>query len=261
MRSRFLTLRLILVIVAVLGVLKSDSQADFDVEILETPVVERTIVIPKILPTAEPTGTPRVYTPTPTSTFAVTTTPQPSLTATPISLPTYHVVKTGDTLAKIAEYYGVPITYIAYKNEIQNMDLIYVGQELLVENPENGSYLFAEDEKTIVVKLSTQTLTAYEYDTEVAQFSISSGVAKYPTITGTFYVYAKYEKTRMTAYDYDIPNVPWTMYYFEGYAIHGAPWHNNFGTPMSHGCVNMAVPDAKWLFEWAPYYTVVEVIY
>jgi lipoprotein-anchoring transpeptidase ErfK/SrfK len=50
---------------------------------------------------------------------------------------------------------------------------------------------------------------------------------------------------------YDIANVPYTMYYQNGYAIHGAYWHNKFGTPVSHGCVNLALNQAKRLFNWA----------
>jgi lipoprotein-anchoring transpeptidase ErfK/SrfK len=63
----------------------------------------------------------------------------------------------------------------------------------------------------------------------------------------------------MTGADYDTPDVPWTMYYSGGFAIHGAYWHNNFGTPVSHGCVNLRVPEAKALYEWAPMGTEVVV--
>jgi lipoprotein-anchoring transpeptidase ErfK/SrfK len=42
------------------------------------------------------------------------------------------------------------------------------------------------------------------------------------------------------------------MYFYRGYGLHGTYWHNNFGTPMSHGCVNLSTPDARWLFSWAP---------
>jgi lipoprotein-anchoring transpeptidase ErfK/SrfK len=51
------------------------------------------------------------------------------------------------------------------------------------------------------------------------------------------------------------------MYFYEDYALHGAYWHNNFGTPMSHGCVNMNVADAGWIFDWAPVGTLVNVHY
>jgi lipoprotein-anchoring transpeptidase ErfK/SrfK len=59
----------------------------------------------------------------------------------------------------------------------------------------------------------------------------------------------------MSGPGYNLPNVPYTMYFYRGYAIHGTYWHNNFGSPMSHGCVNLATPDAQWLYNWAPMHT------
>jgi lipoprotein-anchoring transpeptidase ErfK/SrfK len=56
---------------------------------------------------------------------------------------------------------------------------------------------------------------------------------------------------------YDIPDVPYTMYFYADYALHGAYWHNNFGNPMSHGCVNLPVDVAKWMYDWAPIGTMV----
>jgi lipoprotein-anchoring transpeptidase ErfK/SrfK len=55
----------------------------------------------------------------------------------------------------------------------------------------------------------------------------------------------------MRGADYDLPNVPYVMFYQGNYAIHGAYWHYQFGTPVSHGCVNVAVNHASWLFDWA----------
>ena len=58
---------------------------------------------------------------------------------------------------------------------------------------------------------------------------------------------------------YDIPNVPYAMYFYRGYAIHGAFWHNRFGTPVSHGCVNLRVYQARKLFRWTNHGTLVIV--
>ena len=88
---------------------------------------------------------------------------------------------------------------------------------------------------------------------------VSTGTRWYPTVKGRFRIYVKYRATRMRGPGYNLPNVPWTMYFHGGYAIHGTYWHNNFGRPMSHGCVNMKTPEAKWLFEWAPKGTLVVV--
>ena len=123
----------------------------------------------------------------------------------------------------------------------------------------------AEGERWIAVNLSTQTLVAYEGDTPVFETLVSSGLPQWPTVTGQYRTYMKYESQTMNGYllgyDYYLPDVPYVMYFFEDYAIHGTYWHSSFGTPMSHGCVNVSTPDAGWLFEWAPVGTVVNVTY
>lgn len=103
----------------------------------------------------------------------------------------------------------------------------------------------------IEVDISDQMLTAWQGERVVLKTQVSTGKPGYETITGSFKVYHKYEKTRMTGVDYDTPDVPWTMYFKGGFAVHGAYWHNNFGKPVSHGCVNMKLHEAKVLFEWA----------
>jgi lipoprotein-anchoring transpeptidase ErfK/SrfK len=113
----------------------------------------------------------------------------------------------------------------------------------------------------IEVNLSDQTLTAWQGDQAVLYTSVSTGTSAYPTVTGRYSIGTKYTAQRMTGPGYDLPGVPWVMYFFGGYAIHGAYWHNNFGTPMSHGCVNMETSDAQWVFSWAGVGTVVNVHY
>ncbi|MCE7987970.1 MAG: L,D-transpeptidase [Caldilinea sp. CFX5] len=103
----------------------------------------------------------------------------------------------------------------------------------------------------IEVDISDQTLIAWQGETAVLRTSISSGRTEYPTVRGTYKIRTKLDLERMIGPGYDTPNVPYTMYFFRGYAIHGAYWHNNFGTPVSHGCVNMRVAEAKALYEWA----------
>lgn len=118
-------------------------------------------------------------------------------------------------------------------------------------------------ERWIDVNLNTQSLVAYEGDTPVFNSLISSGMWNTPTVTGQFQTNMKYEKQDMNGYllgyDYYLEDVPYVMYFFEDYAIHGTYWHNNFGTPMSHGCVNMDPVDAGWLFNWAPVGTTVNI--
>jgi lipoprotein-anchoring transpeptidase ErfK/SrfK len=109
------------------------------------------------------------------------------------------------------------------------------------------------------VDLSQQRLYAHEGQKTVLTAIVSTGIRIYPTVTGRFKIYVKYRATRMTGPGYDLPNVPWTMYFYGSYAIHGTYWHNNFGQPMSHGCVNMKTSEAKWLYQWAPIGTLVVV--
>ncbi len=106
-------------------------------------------------------------------------------------------------------------------------------------------------DRWIQIDLSRQRLIAWEGNQAVYAVIVSTGKSSTPTRTGTFEVYTKYRETRMTGPGYDVPDVPYTMYYDGGMAIHGAYWHNRFGTPVSHGCTNVAVDHAKWLFEWA----------
>lgn len=120
--------------------------------------------------------------------------------------------------------------------------------------------------KRIEVNLGRQLLTAFEGNTNVYQARISSGIPSaepIPEGTGTtrgkFNISSKSPSKHMGALrasgapgEYSLPGVPWTSFfiYEYGVAFHGTFWHNNFGIPMSHGCVNMKNQDAKWLFRW-----------
>ncbi|HKI54816.1 MAG TPA: L,D-transpeptidase [Anaerolineales bacterium] len=121
--------------------------------------------------------------------------------------------------------------------------------------------------KRIEVNLTTQTLTAYEYDIPVLNTTISSGISTVriagqistKTPEGEFRIQDKMPAKHMgdgnlfaDADDYELPGVPWTCFFTnQGHAFHGTYWHENFGVPMSHGCVNMRTEEAKWLFRWA----------
>ncbi len=107
------------------------------------------------------------------------------------------------------------------------------------------------DEKWIEVNVTTQQITAWEGMTPVFSFTGSTGLPETPTVLGKYHIYWKLESTLMVGPDYYLPEVPYTMYFYAGYALHGAYWHDSFGQPMSHGCVNLDTGDAKRLFEWA----------
>ena len=113
----------------------------------------------------------------------------------------------------------------------------------------------------IDVDLTNQMVYAYEGDVIVNSFLVSTGTWATPTVTGQYKVYVKYKSAKMSGPGYYLPNVPYIMYFYKGYGLHGTYWHNNFGTPMSHGCVNLRTEDAGWLFNWASVGTVVNVHY
>jgi len=113
----------------------------------------------------------------------------------------------------------------------------------------------------IDVNLSTQSVYAYEGDTVVNSFVVSTGTWMTPTVTGKYKIWIKFKSSSMSGPGYYLPNVPYVMYFHKGYGLHGTYWHNNFGTPMSHGCVNLRTSDAEWLYNWASVGTVVNVHY
>ncbi len=137
-----------------------------------------------------------------------------------------------------------------------------VGSSLVGPGPQQGSF------KEIVISISAQSLWAYENNTLVAQTLVSTGTAEVPeTVTpvGFYSVHLKYASQTMEGTisneDYRVEDVPWVMYFdYLGNAIHGTYWHSNFGTPMSHGCVNLPLDVAEFLYNWAPEGTAVSVI-
>jgi hypothetical protein len=111
------------------------------------------------------------------------------------------------------------------------------------------------------VDLTNQMLYAYQDDQLISGFKVSTGTEGNETATGTFKIFSKYPSIKMTGPGYDLPHVPYSMFFYKGFAIHGTYWHHNFGTPMSHGCVNMNTPDAAWIYANAPVGTYVMVHY
>lgn len=116
-------------------------------------------------------------------------------------------------------------------------------------------------EKWIDVDLTNKTVTAYVGDTPVwGPRSMVDGKEGNETPTGTYDIYLRYDRQDMTNaafYPEDHPkyyyieDVPWVQYFHHGYGFHGAPWRSSFGYSGSHGCINMPVSDAKWLYDWA----------
>ena len=133
-----------------------------------------------------------------------------------------------------------------------NMRLIPT-EELSLLSPD-----IPESEKLIHVDLPTQMVTAFEGDTMVFSSRCSSGTKGTRTPTGEFLTYHKGPSVHMTNQGdavnniYDLPGVPWCTFFTGfGNAFHGTYWHNDYGRPRSHGCINLPSEDAKWIYRWS----------
>jgi hypothetical protein len=123
-------------------------------------------------------------------------------------------------------------------------------------------------EKEVVVSLGAQHLWAYEGEQPILTSFVSTGTAETPEVAtpvGQFRVLVKLPMETMigtvNGEAYQVEDVPYVMYFTdEGHALHGTYWHNNFGAPMSHGCVNLPMDVAEWMFRWAPEGTAVTII-
>lgn len=109
-------------------------------------------------------------------------------------------------------------------------------------------------EKWIEINIFMQTLVAYEGEEPVYMAPISSGNKRHPTKYGIFRTWLKKANADMTssmaAERYRVDEVPWSVFFYLGQALHAAYWHTNFGNRKSHGCVNLTPVDARWLYEW-----------
>lgn len=140
--------------------------------------------------------------------------------------------------------------------------LFYDDGDHRLKHPANATSL-----KTILVDLSDEMLYAYNGNTLFMQEPISTGLELTPTAIGTFTVYkmtpSRYMQGPLPGVSeqvYDLPGVPWNLYFTkDGAVIHGAYWHDHFGEPWSHGCVNLSPDNAKKLYLWADIGTTVTV--
>ena len=187
-------------------------------------------------------------TPTPKLSNAVPTkTPEPEVTDVPTEAQT--------STAQITETPGSMVMEIVADTPTS----AYVAPQPSGELPavaRNG-----DGTRWIDVDLTNQAVYAYEGDVMVNSFIVSTGTWLTPTVTGQYKIYVKYRSTKMSGPGYYLPDVPYVMYFYKGYGLHGTYWHNNFGTPMSHGCVNLRTDEAAWLYNWASVGTLVNVHY
>lgn len=132
------------------------------------------------------------------------------------------------------------------------------GEKIIYPHAQPGRYAG----HYIDINLSEQTLYAFDGSILMNQFLISSGKRGYETPTGEFNVYSKSRSNLMSGPDYYLPDVPWISRFAPGpISVHGTYWHSNFGTPMSHGCINASIPDAEWVYNFVDIGTPVYVHY
>lgn len=193
---------------------------------------------------------------------------------TTVEVPYTHIVRSGETLGTIARNYGVTVNQLISANVLPNPDRILVGAAIVIPGRSavvtqgNTAAALADLTpptpsvtvgKQVIVDLSEQRVYAFEDGEVVFTAIISSGLPATPTVLGDYKVYYRLESQTMSGPGYYLPGVQWVQYFYSGYAFHGTYWHDNFGQPMSHGCVNMRNEDAEWLFRWASIGTPVRV--
>jgi LysM repeat protein len=173
---------------------------------------------------------------------------------------TTYIVRRGDTLTNIARRHGVSVSQLARANGIRTTSWVYVGQRLVIRGTSGSPRGETPNEdRWIDVSLAAQTVTAYEGSTPVFSAVVSTGLPRTPTPVGQYRIWIKLRYDDMSGPGYYLRDVPYVMYFHRGYGLHGTYWHTNFGTPMSHGCVNLRTEDAGWLFNWASVGTLVVV--
>ncbi len=193
-------------------------------------------VLAALIPTFSPVPTVTAS-PTPTfpPTFTPTHTPTASATPTPTLTPTLTLTPTATPRPVMATAPPFPPTVTLAPSSIRSTV------------------------HWIDVDLTHQTLTAYVGLIPVRTMLVSTGLPRTPTPVGRYQIQTKLRYDDMSGPDYDLSNVPYVMYFYGGYGLHGTYWHANFGHPMSHGCVNLPTSEAEWLFYWAAVGTSVNV--
>ena len=208
------------------------------------------------LPTQAPTDVPTAI-----ATDVPTDAPTPIPTDIPTLSPTDAAPVSPDNSTPTPEPSNNGGLILTYVQDTPTSDAPPVASAPTPSGGSQTNYVGTGGERWIDVNLSQQMVYAYEGNTVVNSFLVSTGTWQYPTVTGKYHIYVKYRYTDMAGPGYYLPNVPYTMYFYQGYGLHGTYWHHNFGTPMSHGCVNLATPDAEWLYNWASVGTLVNVHY
>jgi lipoprotein-anchoring transpeptidase ErfK/SrfK len=176
--------------------------------------------------------------------------------------------------------FGIDTRTIAQGSLPEYSEALFINES----NPFGVDALNLTGRRQIVVSISDQTLRAYQGDTLVLETLVSTGLDPNGTETGEFHVRIKRPSQTMSGFtsntgevvgvganstpdasgnlsSYEVEDVPNIMYFnFDAEALHGAYWHDNFGNKMSHGCVNLPLDVAAFLYQWAPLGTAVTVV-
>jgi hypothetical protein len=179
--------------------------------------------------------------------------------ATPVASPSFSAPPSGAVLQRetrvpiyqVVEAEGYQWYMIGINQWVNRLELRqFVPNPTPPEGVENGRW--------IEINLYEQTIAAYENGQLVFATLGATGVEPYYTRPGLFQIYEKKEtETMQGGFEadrsdyYHLADVPWTMYYDDARALHGAYWRAAFGYEQSHGCVNLSIADSRWLFEWA----------
>lgn len=213
------------------------------------------------------TSAPSAPEPAPVEVVAAPIEPAPVEVAVPVEQ-TVHIVQPGEYLSSIARQYGVSWTDIAAANNIYNPNTVFAGTRLIIPAPgapapavevPSAPPAMIGTGREIIVDLSDSRVYAYENGVLMRNVLASMGMQMTPTVQGDFTVQRKYYAQTMTGPGYYLPDVPFVMYFYAGYALHGTYWHSNWGQPMSHGCVNLPTMEAEWFFNFADVGTPVHV--
>lgn len=189
------------------------------------------------------------FTPTSTATSTSTATPTSTSTPTPTSTPTATLT---------------PSPTVTETRDPTNTRPAPTKTRTKAPTQKSGASIpsnIESDQRWIDVDISDQRAYAYQGSQIVRSFVVSTGIAAYPTVIGQFHVYVRYRYAPMSGVGWYLPNVPYVMYFYKGYGLHGTYWHNNFGTPMSHGCINFRIEDAAWVWDFTTIGTLVNIHY
>ncbi|MCY3832335.1 MAG: LysM peptidoglycan-binding domain-containing protein [Chloroflexi bacterium] len=181
-----------------------------------------------------------------------------------------YVVRRGDFLTQLGINLNTSWIALAKLNNLADPNNLHVGATLLIPqredveryDPKYAAWRYFDmianqpgprigSGREIVIVLGTQSAYAYENGVLQKAARVSAGKKATPTIEGDHKIWLKRRSQTMSGPGYSLDNVEWVMYFYRDYAIHGAWWHMNFGTPMSHGCVNLTNADAQWFYNFA----------